>query len=67
MSFPNLISVFKRFPKELFRVNNGRIVTVRSRRPGRQVYDIIVDNGLVKPKALSPSTYAGQWHLQDVC
>ena len=56
------ITVFRRFPKELFRVNNGRTVWVRARTPNRHVYDIITSgNGLVEPKALDLSTYMGKF------
>ncbi|KAK1766563.1 hypothetical protein QBC33DRAFT_104855 [Phialemonium atrogriseum] len=58
MSTPNLIAVFRKMPKELFRVNNGRQVKLRTWTPKRHVYDIFVKNGRVEPKALDPSTYA---------
>ncbi|KAG7115895.1 hypothetical protein HYQ46_007330 [Verticillium longisporum] len=57
MSTPSLVSVFKRFPKELFRVNNGYAVKVRAWSPSRRTYDIVVENGVVQPKALEPSNY----------
>ncbi|RNJ56495.1 hypothetical protein D7B24_007215 [Verticillium nonalfalfae] len=57
MSTPSLVSVFKRFPKELFRVNNGSAVKVRAWSPKRRTYDIVVENGVVRPKALEPSSY----------
>jgi hypothetical protein len=60
MSRSGLIAVFNRFPKELFRVNNGPAVKVRSWRPNRYAYDIVPENGFVKPKALDPLTYVGQ-------
>lgn len=59
MSTPNLIAVFRKMPKELFRVNNGRQVKLRTWTPKRHVYDIFAKNGRVEPKALDPSTYAG--------
>lgn len=55
----NLISVFREFPKELFRVNDGFQVKLRAWTPQRRVYDIHVENGLVLPKALNGSTYIG--------
>ncbi|KAH6640660.1 hypothetical protein F5144DRAFT_561222 [Chaetomium tenue] len=52
------ITVFRKFPKELFRVNNGRAIRVRAQTPHRHVYDIITSgNGWVEPKALNLSTY----------
>lgn len=58
MPGPNLISVFTRFPKELFRVNNGRHVELRARTPARRTYDITLSNGRAEPKALDPAAYA---------
>lgn len=58
MPGPNLLSVFTRFPKELFRVNNGRHVELRARTPARCIYDITLSNGRAEPKALDPTTYA---------
>jgi hypothetical protein len=52
-----LINIFKIFPKELFRVNNGLNIKVRPQEPGRRIYDIIAQNGQVEPKALDPQTY----------
>merc|ERR1712025_1541246 len=52
-----LIAVFKRFPKEMFRVNNGRQVKLRPWTPRRQMYDISPINGFVQPKATEPKTY----------
>ncbi|KAI0467839.1 hypothetical protein F4859DRAFT_517707 [Xylaria cf. heliscus] len=59
MTSAGLITVFKRFPKELFRVNNGRHVKVRVQQPGRHVYDILAQNDQVEPKALNPQVYVG--------
>ncbi|KAI8721662.1 hypothetical protein NCS52_00308300 [Fusarium sp. LHS14.1] len=53
----NLISVFGKFPKELFRVNNGPQIKLRVLRPNRHIYDIVPENGLALPKALNPSSY----------
>ncbi|KND92483.1 hypothetical protein TOPH_02733 [Tolypocladium ophioglossoides CBS 100239] len=53
----NLIATFRSFPKELFRVNNGPQIRIRPWSPKRHVYDILVKNGRVQPKALDPSTY----------
>jgi len=60
MPTPSQISVFRRFPKELFRVNNGYPVNLRVWTPKRRTYDIVVENGVVQPKALEPSSYIGQ-------
>ncbi|KAI1307407.1 hypothetical protein F5Y03DRAFT_119108 [Xylaria venustula] len=57
MSTPRLLGVFRVFPKELFRVNNGREVKIRIQQPGRQTYDIVARDGRVEPKALNPQTY----------
>ncbi|KAI1351129.1 hypothetical protein F5Y01DRAFT_134339 [Xylaria sp. FL0043] len=57
MSSPRLLGVFRSFPKELFRVNNGRHIKVRVKQPNRHVYDILAENGQVEPKALNPQTY----------
>jgi hypothetical protein len=60
------ITVFRRFPKELFRVNNGPTVRVRPRTPNRHVYDIITSsNGFVEPKARNPLTYIGKFISSD--
>ncbi|KAF9876295.1 hypothetical protein CkaCkLH20_06238 [Colletotrichum karsti] len=57
MSTSNLIAVFRKFPRELFRVNNGPLVKVRVWTPEREKYDIFAEKNLVHPKALNPSTY----------
>lgn len=54
---PKLIAVFNKFPRELFRVNNGRQVKLRVWSPKRRVYDIFADDGRAEPRALKPSTY----------
>lgn len=59
MSYPTLRGVFTKFPKELFRANNGRSVKVRPWSPQRSSYDIFIEKGLVLPKALNPISYAG--------
>lgn len=58
---PNLIGVFRTFPLELFRVNNGLTVRLRAWKPRRHVYDIFAENGVVEPKALNPLKYVGEW------
>ncbi|KAG6244646.1 hypothetical protein E4U24_004912 [Claviceps purpurea] len=58
MPRPNLIAVLRKFPKEIFRVNNGPSVKLRVQSPYRQTYDIVAkQNGLVEAKALGPETY----------
>ncbi|KAI0010078.1 hypothetical protein F4779DRAFT_327899 [Xylariaceae sp. FL0662B] len=54
-----LIARYRKFPRELFRVNGGPEVKLRAFEPARRnVYDIIVDkDGMVHPKALHPETY----------
>lgn len=55
-----LLNVFKTIPKELFRVNKGRTVTLRAfpvKPKGK--FDLITVNGMVMPKALDPRTYTG--------
>ncbi|KAI2611995.1 hypothetical protein GGR54DRAFT_338782 [Hypoxylon sp. NC1633] len=54
---PNMIAVFRRFPKELFRVNNGQVIKLRVWTPKRHLYDIVTHHELVQPKALSPLSY----------
>jgi hypothetical protein len=61
-----LIQTFNKFPKEIFRVNNGIAVKARPWSPQRRVYDIVVDGGLVIPKALDPMTYTGLYKF-TVC
>lgn len=61
MTHPNLVKVFRTFPKELFRVNNGRLVKLRVQSPERHSYDIIAENNLVEPKALNLLSYIGQY------
>ncbi|KAG7288366.1 hypothetical protein NEMBOFW57_007897 [Staphylotrichum longicolle] len=58
MPRPNLISIFNKFPKELFRVNNGPSVRLRTQRPHKYQHDVVPHNGLVLPKALDPASYS---------
>ena len=54
----NTHKVFRVVPKELFRVNNGRIVKLREwSQPGQRPYDILTESGTAKAKALNPATY----------
>ncbi|KAG6062686.1 hypothetical protein E4U30_003513 [Claviceps sp. LM220 group G6] len=58
MPRPNLIAVFRKFPKEIHRVNNGLSVKLRAWSPHRRSYDIVTkQHGLVEAKALNPPTY----------
>ena len=59
MAGRNLINVYNKFPKELFRVNSGTAVKLRVFKPGRDYFDFVTEDGLVVPKALDPSTYRG--------
>jgi len=53
------IQKFSTVPKELFRLNNGPSVSLRDRALKRTgSYDLLTEAGKVKPKALSPATYA---------
>ncbi|KAL1889440.1 hypothetical protein Sste5346_008924 [Sporothrix stenoceras] len=60
---PNLIAVYRVLPLELFRINNGPIISLRDKanvqtRPGqRAIYDIASHDGNVFPKALDAETY----------
>ncbi|DAA75528.1 TPA_exp: hypothetical protein A8136_1602 [Trichophyton benhamiae CBS 112371] len=54
------IKSYSVIPKELFRINNGRVVRLRAypgprRPPG--LFDLLTHNGMVQPKALNPATY----------
>ncbi|KAI9755954.1 MAG: hypothetical protein M4579_004085 [Chaenotheca gracillima] len=52
------IRTFRKLPKDLFRINNGPAIKLRdwSVNPTR-TFDLKTEDGLVKPKALNPSTY----------
>lgn len=56
-----LIKTFTTVPLELFRLNNGMTVKIRARAGPllnpQAKHDIATEAGLVKPKALDPSTY----------
>ncbi|EGD87476.1 hypothetical protein H113_06073 [Trichophyton rubrum MR1459] len=54
------IKSYSIIPKDLFRINNGRVVRLRAypgprRPPG--LFDLLTHNGMVQPKALNPATY----------
>ncbi|MCJ1226393.1 hypothetical protein MMC12_003044 [Toensbergia leucococca] len=58
MSSPVIIKCFKSLPKELFRVNSGRNIRLREWSVRRSnSFDLFTEAGMVKPKALDPSTY----------
>ncbi|KAF4511175.1 hypothetical protein G6O67_002995 [Ophiocordyceps sinensis] len=46
-----LMKLFRTFPKDIFRVNNGPHVQLREYVEGLRVYDIHVTHGMVKPLA----------------
>lgn len=60
MTAMKLLAVFRKFPKEIFRVNNGRKVELRTWTPRRRLYDISTTNGRVQPKAMQPQSYEGK-------
>ncbi|KAG6297471.1 hypothetical protein E4U45_005480, partial [Claviceps purpurea] len=53
-----LISSFRFVPIQLFRVNAGKKIRLRdyAARKGKS-FDVVSENGLIKPKALEPSSY----------
>lgn len=59
----NSITIFRAFPKEIFRVNNGPHVQLRPWAPQRQVYDIFTNDGMVYTKALNTQTYKGKFDI----
>ncbi|OAQ58269.1 hypothetical protein VFPPC_12236 [Pochonia chlamydosporia 170] len=56
----NLIGVFKNFPKELFRINNGHHIQLRQWSPKRHAFDVCINKGMVQAKALQPHLYQGK-------
>ncbi|TPX17545.1 uncharacterized protein E0L32_003188 [Thyridium curvatum] len=58
---PGLIATFRKFPKELFRINYGPDIQLRewNGRWGRRNFDINAPQGWVLPKALDAATYKG--------
>jgi len=55
----SVVGVYRRFPKELFRLNNGPQIRLREcklRRGGS--FDVLADaSGNIKPRALELNTY----------
>ncbi|KAG6322181.1 hypothetical protein E4U22_000507 [Claviceps purpurea] len=53
-----LISSFRFVPIQLFRVKAGKKIRLRdyAARKGKS-FDVVSENGLIKPKALDPSSY----------
>lgn len=61
------IKCFTILPKELFRLNNGPLVTLRHRFVRTEgSYDVLLEGGKVIPKALNPLTYEGKYLKQTV-
>ena len=56
----NLITVFRIFPKQLFRVNKGPQVKLRVWAPQKYSYEIFAPKGMVEPKALNKATYISE-------
>lgn len=56
------VGVYKKFPKELFRLNKGPYVRLREYKSRRgPCYDVVANNdGNVEPRALDLATYAGK-------
>lgn len=57
----NLITVFRRFPKQLFRANKGLEVRLRVWEPQKYSYEIFAPKGRVEPKALNKATYISEY------
>jgi len=56
----SFIKSFNVVPLMLFRINTGQNVKLRDLAlKQRKSYDILSEAGVVRPKALDPSTYAG--------
>lgn len=56
----NLITVFRKFPKQLFRANHGLEVKLRVWEPQMYSYEIFAPKGMVEPKALNKATYISE-------
>jgi hypothetical protein len=61
-NMPRFIQSFTTIPRQLFRLNNGKIIRLRGhpgplRPQGR--FDLLTEAGKVQPKALNPQTYEG--------
>lgn len=56
----SVLGVYRRFPKELFRLNNGPQICLREYKLRRgNSFDVLANaSGKIEPKALNPSTYA---------
>lgn len=61
----SIAGVYRRFPKELFRLNNGpqiRLREYKSRRGGS--YDVLAnESGKIEQRALNPESYAGESNI----
>jgi hypothetical protein len=67
-SMEGMINAYRTVPKELLRINNGRLIRLRPWAEGLATYDLFLDShGEIRPKALDPSCYKGnQRELQDL-
>ena len=63
MSRPvSVLGVYRKFPRELFRLNKGPRVRLREYKSRRgPLFDVVAnDDGNIEPKALDPATYTGK-------
>ena len=61
----SVVGVYRKFPKELFRINKGPQIRLREYklRHGNS-FDVLANaSGNIEPKALDPSTYAGKYDI----
>ena len=66
-SSSKFVNSFKVMPKELFRVNNGRLIKLREWTVNCEgSFDLRTEAGKVKPKALSPTSYSGKPYLYHI-
>ena len=58
----SVVGVYRKFPRELFRLNKGPRVRLREYKSRRgPLYDVVAnDDGNIEPKALDPATYTGE-------
>ena len=57
-----MAGVYKKFPRELFRLNKGPKIRLREFKTRKgPLYDVVAnDKGKIEPKALYPATYTGK-------
>jgi len=63
MSRPvSVLGVYRKFPRELFRLNKGPRVRLREFKSRRgPLFDVVANgDGNIEPKALDPATYTGK-------